>query len=633
MTAENTTALIFSAENYSGTIIKIDSLGLNTAGYVKTITNYLFRSIIVTQINQGCIRIFTTKNLDGVNNSQQFCSSATGLNGSFDMAASLLIGSSIYKIVIYSGENFTGTSKELAESSYILDLSLERFTVIKSIVIVPKVNNDCVLVNDQCNYLGKSLEICGSIDKISSARDDLKNFSVKSVMVGSTYQARLYANENYEGNYISFSNEIGKTYSSCITDPSKENFSYTVNSILLTGKTPKFNCFMAFENCNFLGQRLEICFDVASSLAGKIPKISSIKTGSSTEVTIFDNDNYSKSRYNSVTFAKNDLTNQSCLTSNNTVLNAKSLKLNISTDQIILSDENCIKVFSQCNYNGSILEICTDIASKSGFPLLANFPISSFKLGSKNQVNFYQLDNYAGTSAIYSSDISKISSACVANDLNFVINSMQFISSTPKSIGVLLFSSGGFTGTRYHLTASNPDLSRTPFSSYKIGSLTKGYFYKEKDYGSSSTRRSFVFNDSNQSVSGFRSVEMGRDWNAPKNSSTEKEESLIVEAVKDPVRAIPSAQNECFIVFSGCDYSGDSKEYCEANGNVKGDIEKLSSVVVGENLLLNLYDGLNFSGNTIQLDESTSYRCLDELDFDEITNSIAVKIKDPNKFY
>jgi len=637
-TAENTIELIFKEENYTGDVKKIVSLDLNIAGFFnssKSSTSSVFKSVIVTQVNSDCIRIFTTKNLDGVKDkSQQYCYSTASLNGAFDKAASLVIGDRISKIILYSGENYSGTTKELTASSYILDLSLEKFTIIKSVLIVPKVSNDCLLVNDQCNFQGKSIEVCGSIDKMVEARDELKNFSIKSVMVGSTYQARLYQTENYEGKYISFSSEIGKTYSSCITDASNENFSYPISSILLTGKTPKFNCLMAFEKCEFLGERFEICFDVGSGLAAKIPQILSFKTGSSTDITVFDKDNYSKLKYNSVTFAKNDSTNQNCLTANSTVVNAKSIKLTISANEIKLSDENCLKVFSQCNYNGSSFEICADIASKSANALLANFAIASFKLGSNNQVNLFQLDNYTGSSAIYSSGISMISSPCVSSEIKFEINSMQFISSTPKSNGIMLFSDTVYKGIRYQLFESNP--KNPAFKSFKIGSLVKGYFYQKENYATTSQKQriSFAANDDSTSASRtYLSVEMGRDSDALKSSATEKEESLIVEAVKDPVRVIATAQNECFIVFEECDYYGDYTEYCEADGSVKDSIQKVSSVIVGKNLLVTLYDDLNFSGNTIQLDESKSYRCLDELDFFDKTNSFAVKFKDPNKYY
>jgi hypothetical protein len=396
---------------------------------------------------------------------------------------------------------------------------------------------------------------------------------------------------------------------------------------------------MVFENCNFTGERFEVCYDIASGLSTKIPKISSIKTGSSTEITIWDNENFTKRTYNSVILAKNDLTNQICLTSNTTIANAQSIKMNINTDEIRLSDEKCLKVFSRCNYNGSSMEICSDIANKSLNSVLANFPIASFKLGSIIQVNFWEQNDYAGSTAIYSRSISKISSACVATDFIFEINSMQLFSDTPKSTCILLFYYSSFAGKRYELCQNNPDLSSITFRSFKIGSLMKVYFYREKNYATEYTSRINFTYGTNVSLiqNPYLSVGISRDLNAPQTSistySVGSLENLDVENVYDPSIINPEPQPECYIVFSECDYKGNSFEYCEANGNIKEIIERVSSVIVGKNILVSLFDEFNFAGNSINLAESTSYRCLDEFNFYDITDSVSISIVDLNKFY
>ena len=68
------------------------------------------------------------------------------------------------------------------------------------------------------------------------------------------------------------------------------------------------------------------------------------------------------------------------------------------------------------------------------------------------------------------------------------------------------------------------------------------------------------------------------------------------------------------------------------NSSENGDYG-IASVVVGKNIKVKLFDGVNFQGNAIELEEEKSYSCLDKYTFNKIANSVTVGYVNPNKFY
>jgi len=421
ITGKNISAFIYSNDKYQSLMKKLNPW--EKYDNTKKDDEIFFKSIIIVPITEGCVRIFTQTNFTDVNN--LYCKSSPKVTG-YTTTLSVIAGSDIKQAVLYSEENYTGNSLTLYENGYINNTKTLNF-LIKSILIVPKANQNCIKINNLCYFEGETYEICEDIENFNDINKDVDPANIQSIIVGSDIQGRFFKNENFaKGDYVTFSKEVEKEFSTCLKTQEKVTFNF--NSISLLENSPKLNCYMLYEKCDFLGERNEYCYGFSDTAVLLSNNFLSIKTGSSAEVSLFDDLNYKKITFSQV-IQKNDSSN-TCLSGSAT--KPKSINYNFYSDDIKQTDVSCVVVYNKCDFTGSMLEICANIASLSNNQYLSSFDVLSLKVGSNAQISLFSEEDYKGNKFSFGKDFATKYSRCLTNEFKDKVKSISisYINST-----------------------------------------------------------------------------------------------------------------------------------------------------------------------------------------------------------
>jgi len=154
--------------------------------------------------------------------------------------------------------------------------------------------SNCISVYDQCAYTGNTLQICESINDLSTKSF---NNTISSVQIMNATQVSLFSDVNCCGNSVTLSND-----ENCIdtdSNPAIHQLAKRSKSVSILGDLPPSGCIWVYQGCCYNTGRQEFCNDVGDLTPFSLEdKISSIKLGANVQsVILFIDPNFSGLAY------------------------------------------------------------------------------------------------------------------------------------------------------------------------------------------------------------------------------------------------------------------------------------------------------------------------------------------------
>lgn len=241
------------------------------------------------------------------------------------------------------------------------------------------------------------------------------------------------------------------------------------------------------------------------------------------------------------------------------ILSAKTgLKAKILTKDS--PSTGCIWAYEHCNYGGTKQEYCKD-TNLNSFASAA----SSIKLGADTIVTLYSENDQKGAFRVIEAD-----TACLVNvSFNDKAYSVKL---SPKNGCAWYFKDCDYSGSTYRYCSDQSSVggANDDFSSVKLGPQTITTLYKNSNYGGSTVR-------------------LISDIACLKTISFNDEASSLKIVNQRP-------NSGCIFAYSDCDYSGTVKTYCSDQSSLPDFNDVMSSIRVGANIELTLYDNTSFAG-------------------------------------
>jgi hypothetical protein len=247
----------------------------------------------------------------------------------------------------------------------------------------------------------------------------------------------------------------------------------------------------------------------------------------------------------------------------------------------------CIWAYQDCNYSGTKKEYCKD-TNLDSFANLA----SSIKLGADTIVTLYSEANQNGAFSVVEADTS-----CLINvSFNDKASSIKI---SPKHGCVWYFKDCDYSGSTYRYCSNTSYVGNgqnDAYSSVKLGPQTVSTLYKDSNYKGSTVRLT-------SDVSCLKSI-----------GFNDVASSITIEKQRP--------NSGCIFAYKDCNYSGTVKTYCSDQSSISGFNDAISSIRVGDNTEVTLYENQSYSGISFTTLGDSS--CLTSEHFNDLTSSIKV---------
>ena len=268
-----------------------------------------------------------------------------------------------------------------------------------------KPNKGCIFLFRDCNYQGKWIKICKSVESL-----DQYSFSsqISSLKIGKATKTKVFSEINFQGSSHLFKYTQD---TSCLSDQKFDDLTNSVKVLIEKKRMQKINiyqrnvpspqkpgngCVLLFNECDFKGKWAHVCsdFDLVSDKYDIV--IKSIKVSSSANVNMFTGNKFIGDKYMPES-------NISCLNHKINSLKIKSKKTQnyVATfpphiEQAKKIKKGCIEVFENCDYSGKWALLCgkMDNLKVIGF----QNKIKSMKLGKNSYVKMWSKNDQQGKS-------------------------------------------------------------------------------------------------------------------------------------------------------------------------------------------------------------------------------------------
>jgi len=586
---------LFTAISYQGNSLDMNETViecLNSNVYYK-IYNDKIKSLYINNLTprDGCIVVFEECDFKG--KAKEICSSIEKIylpdNKTFFSISSIKIGKNVDRIILSSVEKYTGDSMTISgnnEGITLINCLRESSfdNKIKSIIVIPSVDQGCVKIYPYPYFIGTVSTICYNKKDfnypLSLVPNTINNNS--SLLIGENTQISFYSGKSQTGTLLGTYNGPSVYYNT----PTDLTLNL-INSLRTFYFEPKDGCFHLYPAENFEGALSEFCSNIPDTgiSSTSIPSFKSIKIGSGfTKINFFSEVNYT-----GTTISFEEDSNFSTVSQLGITDPKNQFK---SIMAVPKPDDYCINFYTECGYKGKIYTHCSSPDS-----FLEGTQIVSLVTGYGIQVNLHSYS--VGIRYILENreDIQ-----CITNSFKNNISRFDYIRVFPIDNSVNFFEKTNYSGFIQNWKYSFSSSSSIMSASVRSNSLTKVTLYSSSKYtGNKVTLNSIA--DSNNQIPVLGNFSM-------KN----KVYSVKIEPYK--------ADDNCIMFYKGCNYSDDIETICASSASIRLSA-LVNSYIISSKIIAIVYDNINYSGTATVLTEERN-NCLSSSGINKNIKSVKI---------